>query len=416
MPIILPYPHQGQIGVRREAKRFNWLSAGRRWRKTTNLMSLAMDTAANGKFFFWGAPTFDQVRIGWSETMKSANGLLDFKQSTMTATFPATGGHIIYRSLDNPDNARGHTADRVGLDEVGDINPRAYYEVLRAMLMDTGGDLWAHGTPRGRNWFYIEWLAAKDREDSMSWQIPTVGCEIVDGELVRVPHPYENPDIPWSEIVNIFNSTPIDIFRQEYMAVFVEGQGAVFRNIYPCMNAPDTTPDDHKDHYIIAGVDWGKQNDFTAISIGCDTCKCELARDRFNQIDWRFQYDRLKQIMKKWHVSLACVERNSIGDPGFEALQREGLPVTAFDTTASSKPQLIENMGLAFERTEWQFQNDPIWVGELEAYERKVSATTGRSQYSAPEGLHDDTVIARALMLWCVNRRTQLIEDPFANW
>ena len=34
---------------------------------------------------------------------------------------------------------------------------------------------------------------------------------------------------------------------------------------------------------------------------------------------------------------------------------------------------------------------------ELEAYERKVSATTGRSAYSAPEGLHDDTVMARAL-------------------
>ena len=35
----------------------------------------------------------------------------------------------------------------------------------------------------------------------------------------------------------------------------------------------------------------------------------------------------------------------------------------------------------------------------MEAYERKVSPVTGRSQYSAPEGLHDDTVIARALMV-----------------
>jgi hypothetical protein len=60
---------------------------------------------------------------------------------------------------------------------------------------------------------------------------------------------------------------------------------------------------------------------------------------------------------------------------------------------------MIENLALALEREEWQFQNDPIWTGELEAYERKVSATTGRSTYSAPEGLHDDTVIARALMI-----------------
>ena len=54
---------------------------------------------------------------------------------------------------------------------------------------------------------------------------------------------------------------------------------------------------------------------------------------------------------------------------------------------------------LAFERAEWQWQADPVWTAELEAYERKVSPVTGRSQYSAPEGLHDDTVIGRALML-----------------
>ena len=88
-----------------------------------------------------------------------------------------------------------------------------------------------------------------------------------------------------------------------------------------------------------------------------------------------------------------------MGEPIFEQLAREGLNVVAFQTTPGSKPPLIENLALAFEREEWQFQNDPIWTAELEAYERKVSATTGRSSYSAPEGGHDDTVMARALML-----------------
>lgn len=106
---------------------------------------------------------------------------------------------------------------------------------------------------------------------------------------------------------------------------------------------------------------------------------------------------------------MAMVEHNSIGSPGFEALERAGLPVVAFDTLASTKPPLIENMALALERAEWQFQDDPIWTGEMEAYTRKVSAITGRSQYSAPEGLHDDTVIARALMLWCVQKQYWLM-------
>jgi hypothetical protein len=39
-----------------------------------------------------------------------------------------------------------------------------------------------------------------------------------------------------------------------------------------------------------------------------------------------------------------------------------------------------------------------VGKAELEAFEMRVSATTGRPAYAAPEGVHDDTVIARALM------------------
>ena len=41
--------------------------------------------------------------------------------------------------------------------------------------------------------------------------------------------------------------------------------------------------------------------------------------------------------------------------------------------------------------------DNPILIAELEAYERKVSAMTGRSSYSAPEGMHDDCVMSLAL-------------------
>src|SRR3990172_3097257 len=179
--IQLPYPHQGQIAIRNESRRFNWLSAGRRWRKTTLMMSLAVDTVLEGKVFLWGAPTFDQVRIGWNETRHAAGGVFNFKLSTMTAEYEKTGGQIIYRSMDDPDNARGHTADRVGFDEIADIAEAAYYEVVRAMLIDTGGDFWGMGTPKGRNWFWREHRAAFDRNDSACWQVPTRGCEIVNG-------------------------------------------------------------------------------------------------------------------------------------------------------------------------------------------------------------------------------------------
>lgn len=397
--IRLPYPHAGQQAVMRTAKRHNWLSAGRRWRKTTLAMSLCAEAAYNGGQYIWGAPTYQQVRIGFDETRRAARGVADFNTSRMEATFPG-GGIIYYRSLDNPDNARGYTADGVVIDESGDVSPESWHEVLRPMLIDTNGWSWAIGTPKGRNWWWRECMASLDRHDSMFWQIPTKGCAIVDGQLIRKPHPYENPDIPFSEIVHLFETLPQRTFEQEILAQFLEGEGAVFRNINNCIKADPSTPEPHAGHRIIAGADWAKQADYSAFSFGCMDCKMEVDKDRFNQIDYTFQVERLRTLCQKWRPQAILTELNSIGQPVFEALQRMGLPVHGFTTTASSKPPLIENMSLAFERAEWQFLPDPIWTGELEAYERVVSPTTGRSQYNAPAGMHDDTVIARALMLW----------------
>lgn len=82
----------------------------------------------------------------------------------------------------------------------------------------------------------------------------------------------------------------------------------------------------------------------------------------------------------------------------------------AFETTAVSKPPLIESLVLAFDRGEITALNDPIMRGELMAYERRVSAT-GRSQYSAPDGAHDDTVMALALAWYGVTNTREMIVD-----
>lgn len=402
--VKLPFPHLGQQAVIRSKKRHNWLSAGRRWRKTSMLATVIMvESAIEVKGdYMWGAPTFDQVRIGMTEAKKACGGIADFNLSRMVATLP-NGSRIFYRSLDDPDNARGYTLTGVGIDECADIKPEAWYEVLRPTLIDTKGWSWAIGTPKGRNWFFIEHTAAQSRDESTSWQAPTVGCRIENGELIRAPHPLENPFVEFAEIKNLWLTMPERTFRQEILAEFIEGEGAVFRNIPACMNAPKTTPAAHAGHRIVAGCDWAKQHDYTTFSFGCLDCKQEVDRDRFNKIDYAFQVERLQALCKQWQPSAIQTELNSIGQPVFEQLQRLGLPVVGFETTASTKPPLIENLALALERAEWQFQQDVIWTAELEAYERKVSTVTGRSSYSAPDGVHDDTVMARALMLWNAN-------------
>jgi len=130
--IKLPYPHDGQKSVMRSAKRHNWLSAGRRWRKTSMLATIIMVESAiiTKGDYMWCAPTFDQVRIGMTEARKACGSLVDFNLSRMMASFP-NGSRIFYRSLDDPDNARGYTLAGVGIDECADVKPEAWYEVLR---------------------------------------------------------------------------------------------------------------------------------------------------------------------------------------------------------------------------------------------------------------------------------------------
>jgi hypothetical protein len=315
------------------------------------------------------------------------------------------GGEVTVRSADNPDSLRGEGLDLVVSDENAFTAEAVWTEALRPALSDRQGKAIFISTPKRRNWFFRLFQHGMNNTEWESWQIPTKGCEIVNGELIRKPHPLENPYIEWDEVVDAFRTLPEDTFRQEYMGVFLEGEGAVFRNIKACMGAPkDAKPEDHKGHQIVAGVDWAKQADYTAISIGCLDCKREVAKDRFNKIDFHFQRERLKALVEKWHLNFGQVETNSIGEPNLEELLRDGLPFRGFETTAKSKPPLIENLALALEKEEWQFIDDPVWTGELEAYERKVNPATGRSSYSAPDGIHDDTVIARALMVDCDNK------------
>lgn len=392
--IRLPYPHPGQIAVRQQAKRFNWLSAGRRWRKTTMLMSIAVEEAAKGKAILWGAPTYDQVSVGMEEAKKACGQVALFRDGKKEASFPS-GGIIKFRSLDDPDNARGHTADGIVIDEVGDVKKAAYYEVLRPMLIDTNGWFWGIGTPRGKNWFWSEYTKALSDPESMAWQVPSFGVKVTEQGLVRDPHPMENPAITFKEMLKSYSTTPQHIFNQEYLAQFIDDSGVVFRYVNEAATAEYRDRTEHAGSCVF-GVDWGKVQDFTVIAV-LDAWQGELMHiDRFNQIDYSFQVGRLKALADRYKPTTIYAEQNSMGEPLIEMLQREHLPVEPFTTTNASKKEIVEALALAFERREIKVLPDDNLLMELKAFEVE-RLPSGLIRYAAPEGVHDDCVMALAL-------------------
>lgn len=394
--IRLPYPHSGQMTVRQQAKRFNFLSAGRRWRKTTLAMSISVEAALAGKHIMWGAPTFDQVRICWKETARAVGDYAKFAQQQMVAEFP-NAGSITYRSLDDPDNARGHTADGIVIDEAAEVKEEAWYEVMRPMLIDTGGWAWFIFTPKGRNWVYREGTAAQDKTDTAFWQIPTLGCRITEQGLERQPHPLENPSIDFAEIENIYRTVPERVFEQEILAQFVESAGGVFRRVMDAANATEQAQW-ISGHSYVFGVDWGKFNDFTVVTVIDATTRELVSLDRFNQIDYQVQLTRLMALYERFRPGMIVAERNAMGEPLIEQLFGQGLPVKPFITNNLSKAQAIDALALAFERSDIKILPDLTLIGELQAYEAE-RLPSGLLRYGAPEGYHDDCVMSLA-MAW----------------
>ena len=427
--IILPRLHQGQRAVDLESSRYNWLMAGRRWRKTSLAVVKAITGALEGSRVMWGAPTYKQTTIGWDETLKCLKYAADVtrvEKSRLRIHFP-NGGWIQFFTLDDPETMRGYPADRVIFDEVSDISEVAWTSVVRPMLIDTGGDAWFIGTPKGRNWVWRHYerarIASRDDPSSNSrvWSIPTVGCMVNDAkELVRVPHPYENPDIDFEEILEWYEGTTEREFRQECLAEFIEGEGAVFRRIFNNVDGELREP--YSGEFAL-GIDWGRTNDYTVLVLIDKNRRRVVDFDRFNQTGFELQKNRLMGMVKRWRDAGAEItilaEQNSFGRPLIEALASPPhlLAITPFDTNGATKNPLIEDLQLDIERGRIRYPMIETMTSELEAYEQ-TTLPSGRIQYGAPSGLNDDTVIALALANMeskgglLPNERFEIVSEP----
>lgn len=390
--VILAELHPGQQRIVDESTRFNVLACGRRFGKTTLGIDLLIDKALDGLPTGWFSPTYKMLSEVWRELKEITLPLQTKVQAQEHRIELITGGSIDCWSLDVADSARGRKYARVVLDEAAMVSGlgNAWQAVIRPTLTDYQGDAFMLSTPKGINFFHECYQRGLDplQPDWQCWHMPTT----------------DNPMIEPKEVESARLELPEQIFRQEYLAEFMQNEGAVFRNIENCLTALPSTPEAHQGHNIVAGVDWGQKNDFTVISVICVSCRCEIELDRFNKIEWAFQRARLMGIYHKWLITNILVESNSIGSPNLEALINEGMRVRGFETTSSSKQPLIQSLALCFERSECRWLPDATAKTELLAYESKINAITGRIAYSAPEGGHDDTVMARALAWECVQK------------
>lgn len=232
----------------------------------------------------WFAPNYRLLE----EAYKDLRRLLEpVTKRAVTTPFPSieiiTGVSLDFWTLDDPHTvARGRKYGRVVIDEAAMARhlEEAWTKAIRPTLTDFGGSAWLLSTPKGGNYFKMlfDRGMAADEEEWASFQIPTS----------------ENPYIPKKEIESARLELPSLAFRQEYLAEFVDAEGARISRAWLKYGEPA------QDLPVYMGVDLAiseKQGaDYTAAAI--------ISRDD----DGRIYVRDVQRIRAPFHQVLQFIE------------------------------------------------------------------------------------------------------------
>jgi len=386
-------PHPAQREILAHAKRFNVACLGRRTGKTTLALNVLAEDAIHAQPVGYFAPTYKLLAEFWREVKHTLNEVIRIKSEQDHRLELISGCTLECWSLDDENPARGRKYAKIVIDEAAIVRNLVdiWQQALRPTLADLRGGAWFLSTPRGLNAFYDLYQLGQDplRDQWASWRMPTS----------------VNPFIDRGEIEAARAELPERVFAQEYLAEFLvfEG-GGVFRGVDSVAYLQPEPP--REGHVYVFGVDWGRSNDFTVISVLDASTNSQVAVDRFTQLDWEFQAERLHRWADLYQPRAIVAETNAMGNPIVERLQqgysrmigdsRRALPMQPWLATNATKAAAIQALSLAIENGDLALLDDQVQTSELLAYEAQ-RLPSGILRYGAPGGAHDDTVIALAL-------------------
>lgn len=165
-------PRTWQRECHQRRQRFTVLALHRRAGKTELALRQLLDSAlrcqAELGLFFYVAPLLKQAKaIAWARLKQIVSplvlhGLAEVNESELWVRLTANGAMIRCYGADNPDAMRGVRLDGVVIDEVADVKPETWTEVLQPALADRKGWALFIGTPHGINLFSELFFKARD--------------------------------------------------------------------------------------------------------------------------------------------------------------------------------------------------------------------------------------------------------------
>ena len=372
-PWLYPLQHEAVY----DPVRYSFIEASTKSGKTAGCLVWLIEKAMcgrGGQNFWWVAPSYGQTKIAYRRAKRGLpREIVAASDTELTITLP-NGAVLWFKTAEKPDNLYGEDVWACVIDEASRCREEAWY-AIRSTLTATEAPVRIIGNVKGRqNWAYRLARRAEKGEPDMAYH------RIVSADAVAAGILSE------AEVADARRQLPENVFRELYEAVPSDDEGNPFGvgAIRACV-APmsDEVP-------RAWGWDLAKSEDWTvgiALDAGGRTCRFH----RF-QRPWE---ETIESIVMTTGQGYALVDSTGVGDPIVERLQRrmEGF-YEPFVFTSRSKQQIMEGLAVAIQRREITFPDGPI-VLELESFRYEYTRTGVR--YSAPEGEHDDCVMALAL-------------------
>lgn len=369
----------------RDIRQIVVIKAGRRIGKTKNWVTWEIQELDIPK------PDGQQMRGLWIDTTQSnidkyieryfkptltrMNYWQDCKWNAQKKILTLWNGNTIdFGSAERPELLEGFGYDVAVINEGGIIfKKRSLWEnTLYPMLKHAKVRI--IGTPKGKNMF-----------ETLYRRYPNYSFSA-----------YDSPFWTEEEIEQAKLTMTQEAFRQEMLAEFIEGAGAVFRNIHENIGGSLLDKPLEGRRYALA-ADIAKHQDFTVILIGDLDTKEVVYHERFNQIDWGLQKTRIINAYKQFDCVRGIIDATGVGDAIFDDLKNSGLDLEGFKFTSTTKQELVSNLSVSMDNQAIHYPRIETLIDELEIYAYEQRAN-GQFSYSAPEGFHDDEVMALGLL------------------
>lgn len=358
------------------------------------------------------SPTIGQARKLYNDIVLFAGKLISKSNGSLLYIEFINGSTIHFKSAEQGDSVRGFTTKRKGIlvvDEAAYINKDWFYSVVVPITNVYNSDIFLFSTPKYKQGLFYE-LYTKGGNGNI------ISFDWTEYDLSK----YLTP-----ELLELYREQlPKAAFTSEYLAEFIDGDGAVFTDFKKCIGKVEF----NHNLPLHVSVDWGTGtgSDDTAISLGQYdpiTKKMIVGKqlyfnDKKTNDTTTYILDLLKMYVRKGFKEInIVVENNSIGQiyydilrdkiDEYETLYNDALDdfrkeieisISQFTTTNKSKKKIIEKLIMLFENDAIVIPNDSKLLTQLSMFEATIN-NNGTVVYKGANNSHDDLVMSLCFLV-----------------